>query len=407
MKKLVERFLKYIRFDTSSDAGSQQIPSTLGQLELGRCLREELERMGAEARMIKSGVVYGHLASNSKRKDIPAIGFIAHMDTPQNLNCRDIKPNFIKKYDGNPVVLNQKLGIALDPKKDTFLKELIGHDLITTDGTTILGADDKAGIAELMTMMDILVQNPQIEHGDVYVAFSVDEEIGRGIEYFDLDLFPCDFAYTVDIDGNDIHCLDYESICGGWVEVAVRGKPVHPGTGTGVLRNASVMAMEFHQALPLRLDPFYSKEYEGINHLADFSGKVDCAHMKYRVSNFEEDGLWEQMKNFERIAEKLNEKYSYPAFSVTMRQSYSNMKKYIERDMRSVEYAARAMKAVGLNVKHRPIRGGTDGALLSQKGILTPNLNNGSYNALSYHEVVSVDYMKKCVELFVKIVTVE
>jgi len=256
-------------------------------------------------------------------------------------------------------------------------------------------------------MMEILVRNPKIRHGDVYVAFSVDEEIGKGIEYFDLDLFPCDFAYTVDIDGNDIHCLDYETVCGGWVEVFVRGVPVHPGTGTGIIRNASAMAMEFHQMLPSGLDPFSSSGYEGINHLTDFSGKVDYAHMKYRVSNFDEDGLWEQMRNFEREAEKLNEKYGYLAFSVTMSQSSSNMKTYIERDMRSVEYAARAMEAIGLKVRHCPIRGGTDGVLLSQRGIPAPNLNNGSYHALSYREVVSVDYMKKCVELFLKIVTLE
>lgn len=407
MEKLVERFLRYIQIDTASDRDSETIPSTPGQLELGRLLLKELKEMGVEAWMIESGVVYGHLPANCEKEGVPAIGFVAHMDTPQNLNCQNIKPRFVNKYEGGTIVLNEEYGLTLDPEKNSFLRDLVGQDLITTDGTTILGADDKAGVAELMTMMDTLARNPQMKHGDVYAAFSVDEEIGKGIEYFDFDRFPCDFAYTVDIDGNDIHCLDYETICDGWVEVFVRGRPTHPGTGTGVLRNACLLAMELHEELPVQLDPFISKDYEPYNHLVDFSGKMDFAHMRYRAANFDEAALWEQMEDFQHIADRLNEKYGYPAFTVKFWQSAGNMRTYIEKDMQSVYLAQKAMQAVGLKACHQPIRGGTDGILMSKRGIPTPNLNNGSYNALSYDEVVSVDYMKKCVELLLKIVEAE
>ena len=407
MDRLVERFLSYIAIDTSSDPASDRIPSTAGQLTLGKKLLEELSRLGVRAQMDKNGIVYGHLPANSRKSGLPAIGFVAHMDTPPGLNSRGIRLRFIKNYDGSPIILHEKNQLILAPEQDPFLPGLIGHDLITTDGTTILGADDKAGIAELVTMLDILVHNPGFAHGPVYTAFSVDEEIGRGMACFDPELFPCDFAYTVDIDGNDISCLDYETFCGGWTEVNVLGRPMHPGTGAGILRNACTMAMELHCSLPLRLDPYYSREYEGIIHLAAFTGRPEHAHMRYRVCSFEENVLWEQMHQIERAAKALNTAYGFPAFSVSMRQSSSNIKTCVMRDPRCLEYAKRAMAAAGLLVKHRPIRGGTDGIPLAERGIPAPNLNNGSYHALSFQEMVSVTQMKQCVEIFLKIVSAD
>lgn len=407
MEKTVERFLKYIEFDTSSDGNSANIPSTNGQLQLGRYLVKELEELGAEAKLSDSGIVYACVRSNSRKNDIPAIGFLAHMDTPPGLKATEIRPKFIHSYDGGRIVFDESLNLFMEPETCTFLKDLTGHELIVSDGTTILGADDKAGVAELVTLLDTLLHNPSIEHGDVYAAFTVDEEIGKGMEYFDTELFPCAFAYTVDIDANDIHCLNYETICSGRVEVSVRGKPVHPGSATGILRNASQMAMEFHGMLPQGLDPFYSSGYEGFNHLCEIEGKVDYALLKYRIGNFDRDGLWEQMRQFERIGSQLNEKYGYDAFSVTMKQVADNLKHYIGQDTRCLEKAKEAMKAVGLKGLHRPVRGGTDGVVLSKKGIPTPNLNNGSYNARGYFEVLSVDYMKKCVELLVEIARVK
>lgn len=407
MDKLVDRFLKYITFDTHSDRDSHSIPSTKGQLTFAKELMKELEQLNISVIKDKSGIVYAHIDSNCVDEDIPTIGFIAHMDTPPHLRACDIQPRIIKNYDGKNIIINKDLGLMMDSDKYLFLKDLIGHDVIVSDGTTILGADDKAGIAELMTMLDILVHDPSIKHGNIYVAFTVDEELGKGMEYFDLDLFPCDFAYTVDIDANDIHCLDYETICGGQVDVSVRGKPVHPGSGKGVLINASLLAMEFHNMLPKELDPYISNGYDGFNHLFDMTGQVDYANLKYRIGNFNDDDLWKQMQYFEKIAQQLNQKYNYQAFTVSMKQTAYNMKKYIEKDKRCLDYAIKAMKSLGLEVQHKPIRGGTDGSLLSQRGIPAPNLNNGSYNALSYFELVSIDYMKTCVKLFLKIISIK
>lgn len=406
MDKLVERFLQYIKYNTVSENDTIKKPSTEGQLLFGKYLKDELEKNGISVQISEYGVVYAHVDSNVPKGSAPTIGFVAHMDTPPDFNADNIHPQFISKYDGGIIIVNKELGLQMTPAEYPFLNDLVGHEIIHTDGTSILGADDKASIAEVVTMLITLVDHPEIKHGDVYAAFTVDEEIGKGIEYFDLSMFPCDFAYTVDIDGNDVHCLDYETICNGRVDVTVTGKPVHPGNAAGVIQNASELAMKFHNMLPKELNPYYSTEYEGFNHLQEFTGKVDYAYLRYRVANFENDGLWNQMRQFETIAKEMNDALGYSAFSVKMNQRSYNMRDYIMKDPRCLEYGQKAMQKVGLKGTHRPIRGGTDGSLLSIKGLPTPNISNGSYNAISYFEMVSVTYMRKCVELLLEIVTV-
>lgn len=401
--KLKARFLSYIHQNTMSQIDTKCIPSTDGQVAFAHRLAAELQAMGISVEVSQAGVVYAMVPAN--QPDRPAIGFVAHMDTPPGFRCEEIHPIYIENYDGGTITVNKDLGFSLSPEEYGFLSGLVGHELMLSDGTSILGADDKAGVAEVVTLLELLASHPDLPHGDVYGAFTVDEEIGKGIEYFELDKFPCDFAYTVDTDGNDLRCLDYETICDGRVDVRVTGKPMHPGIGTGVIRNACALAMEFHSMLPAELDPFVAKDRDGFDHLQEFVGQVDAATLRYRVANFEETELWTQMRLFQHIAEVLNEKYGYAAFQVTMRQTAANMKQYIMKDLRCIEYAVRAIEAAGIAVRHAGIRGGTDGALLSKRGLLAPNINTGAYNALSYFELVSVDDMCKCVEILLRIVS--
>jgi tripeptide aminopeptidase len=400
---LKNRFLSYIGKNTMSAIDRESIPSTKGQKDFAEALIEELRDAGIAAEMGEAGVVYAKVPATSASR--PSIGFVAHIDTPPDFKCEDIHPIRVEKYDGGVIEVNSEKGFYLSPDEYKFLSGLTGHELILSDGTTVLGGDDKAGVAEIVTMLEILAGDPEIEHGDVIGVFSTDEEIGKGMDHLDFEKFDCDFAYTVDTDGNDIRCLDYETVCDGRVDVTVTGKPVHPGIGTGVIRNASILAMEFHSMLPKELDPFVSKGNEGFDHLQEFNGLVDSAEMRYRVANFDEDALWEQMREFQAIADSLNEKYGYPAFDVKMRQTAVNMKKNVLKDTRCIYYAVQAMESSGLPVKHVGIRGRTDGAGLSSRGVPAPNINTGSYNALSYFELVSVDEMCKCTEILLRIVT--
>lgn len=399
---VVDRFLKYVSFDTESSSQSTTTPSTLKQLDLAKYLKEEMEKMGLQqVTLEKSGIVYATLPSNTN-EDSVKIGFIAHMDTSPDMSGKDVKARIIKDYKGETIVLNKDLGIKMSPKDFPSLLRNLHHDLIVTDGTTLLGADDKAGIAEILEMVQYFIDHPDIKHGDIKIAFTPDEEVGRGTENFDVEKFDANYAYTV--DGGEINYIDYENFNAASCKVMIKGKSIHPGSAKGKMVNASLVAMEFHHLLPVFDNPAYTSGYEGFNHLIDINGQCEEAIMNYIIRNHDRQLLEKQKQDFKNAMNFLNQKYGYEIIQLEITDSYSNMKEHIEKDMRVIEVAQKAMVNIGLTPRSSAIRGGTDGANLTYNGLLCPNLGTGGYNAHGKYEYCSIDLMNKSVALLIEIV---
>lgn len=401
-QELIERFTSYVKVNTQSNDDSDTCPSTPGQLDLARLLVDELKALGMEeVTMDENGYVMATLPANTD-KDIPTIGFLSHVDTATELSGEGVNPQLVKNYDGKDIVLNEAQGVVLSPKDFPELHNYIGHTLVTTDGTTLLGADDKAGITEIMTAMAYLLSNPEIKHGKVRVAFTPDEEIGRGPHRFDVEAFNARYAYTV--DGGPLGELEYESFNAAQATLTFKGKNVHPGTAKNKMVNAAKIAMEFNSRLPVEEAPESTEGYEGFYHLSSISGDVELTKLRYIIRDFDRDNFNARKQNMENIVKSLQEKYGTERISIELKDQYYNMREKIEPVKHIVDIAYKAMKNVGVEPDIKPIRGGTDGSQLSYMGLPTPNIFTGGENYHGRYEYVSVDNMQKATEVIVEIV---
>ena len=399
--EIKERFLNYVSFDTQSVENSQTVPSTSKQLKLGKYLVEELQSLGIENALLNEyGVVYGTIPSNNNHQG-DVIGFIAHMDTSPDASGKDIHPQIIKDYQGQKITLNEDKKLYLDPEQYPQLLHLIHHDLITTDGTTLLGADDKAGIAIIMQMVEYLHTHPEFKHNDIQIAFTPDEEIGCGSNHFDVKYFNADYAYT--IDGGDIHIVEYENFNAFSAKVNIHGRSIHPGSAKNKMINSTRVAYEFDSLLPVHMRPESTEGYEGFNHLHAIQGTCEETTMDYIIRNHDLQQAKKQCQEFIDIVEFLNKKYGYQIIDLTITESYLNMKEALKDHMFIVEQALAAIKENGLDAYCSPIRGGTDGARLTFMGLPCPNLGTGGFNYHGPYEYCSLTMMEKQVEILLHI----
>ena len=402
MSKVVENFLKYISYDTKSDEESITVPSTIGQMVLAKELVRSLKAMGLkEASVDDNGYVMATIESNVE-KIVPTIGFIAHMDTAPDISGKDVKPKFVYNYDGEDIILNKEKNIVLSPKDFPELKNYIGKTIITTDGTTLLGADDKAGIAEIMAAAEHLMQNPNIKHGKIRIGFTPDEEVGRGADIFDVKKFGADFAYTM--DGGLIGELEYENFNAAGVKISIHGRNVHPGSAKGKMIHSSLIANEFINLMPQNETPATTEGYEGFYHLISINGEVEETKLQYIIRDFDSENFENRKIFIKNIADKLNDKYGSAAVELEIKDQYFNMKEKIEPVKHIVDTAFLALKEVGVNPIMQPIRGGTDGARLSFMGLPTPNIFAGGHNFHGKYEFIPTFAMEKAVDVILKIV---
>ena len=402
MENLIKRFVKYAKVHTTSNEDSETVPSTEIQKDLGKILVEDLKEIGlSDAYMDDKGYVYATLKSNTD-KNLKKIGFIAHMDTSPAASGENVNPQIHRNYDGGDIVVNKEKNIVLSPNEFSILSEKVGKTIITSDGTTLLGADDKAGITEIIEALKYIIENPQIEHSDIKVCFTPDEEVGRGADFFDVEGFNTDFAYTV--DGGEIGELEYENFNASSVDIKIIGKSVHPGSAYNVMINAASVATEFHSMVPQNEVPEKTKGYEGFYMLTSISGEVDEAKLSYILRDFDLDGLNQRKAKIEEIAKILQQKYGEDRIIVEIKDSYYNMKEKIEPVMYIIDLAKKAMKDADIEPKIVPIRGGTDGARISYMGIPTPNLFTGGYNFHGYYEYAVAEEMEKAKEVIINIV---
>ncbi|MBO5518453.1 MAG: peptidase T [Firmicutes bacterium] len=400
---IVERFLKYVSFETTSDETSETCPSSPKELELGRYLAEEMKAIGLEnAGIDKDGYIYGWLPASPGCESEPTIGFIAHMDTSDGASGADIKPRTIH-YEGGDIVLNDK--VSIDEKTFGVLKNYVGQDLIVTDGTTLLGADDKAGVAEILTAMEYLIAHPEVKHGRIAVGFTPDEEIGRGADRFDIKGFGADFAYTV--DGGTLGELEYENFNAATAVVTVHGVNVHPGSAKNKMKNSALMAMEYAGLLPADQRPEHTEGYEGFMHLLHIEGSETKTEMVYIVRDHDMTKFAEKKIVMKAAADFMNAKYGEGTVELSIKDSYFNMKQYIEPVMYIIDRAKKAYEDAGVTPVVQPIRGGTDGSHLSENGLPCPNLSTGGENFHGEREFVSIQAMHKMVEVIVNIAKVQ
>ncbi|WP_425456516.1 peptidase T [Cohnella pontilimi] len=398
---MIKRFLSYVQVDTKSDDDSETCPSTPGQLTLGRMLAEELKAIGMEeVTMDENGYVMATLPSNTD-KQVPTIGFLAHLDTATEFSGADVKPQIVDNYDGKDIVLNPEQQIVLSPEQFPDLKKYVGHTLITTDGTTLLGADDKAGIAEITTAMEYLIRHPEIKHGKVRVCFNPDEEIGRGPHKFDVAAFNANVAYT--LDGGELGELEYESFNAAEAKISIQGKVVHPGYAKGKMVNAVKIAMELGSKLPAQEAPEYTEGYEGFYHLQLLNGDVDHAKLQYLIRDHSRDRFNARKARLTEIVSELQSVYGEDRIQLSLKDQYYNMREKIEPVKEVVDIAHEAMENLGIKPIIKPIRGGTDGSQLSYMGLPTPNLFAGGENWHGRFEYVSVETMEKAVDVIVEI----
>ncbi len=399
--ELIDRFISYVVIDTQSNDESNTCPSTPGQLTLANKLVDELKSIGLEDISIdENGYVMATLPANTD-KEVPTIGFLAHLDTATDFTGNGVNPLLHENYDGNDIVLNEDLHIVLSPKDFPNLKNYIGHHLITTDGTTLLGADNKAGIAEIMTAMAYLVQHPEIKHGKIRVAFTPDEEIGRGPHKFDVDQFAATYAYTV--DGGPIGELQYESFSAAAAKITIKGNNIHPGTAKGKMVNSAKIAMELNSLLPSEEAPEYTEGYEGFYHLLSFHGDVEKTALSYIIRDFDRTSFNNRKATMEKIVTNLNEKYGQGTIELELQDQYFNMREKIEPVKEIVDIAHEAMTKLGIEPIIEPIRGGTDGSQLSYMGLPTPNIFTGGENFHGKFEFISIDNMLKATNVIVEI----
>ncbi|MCM3495885.1 peptidase T [Paenibacillus lactis] len=401
-KEVIDRLIRYAQIDTQSDETSNTCPSTPGQLTLGRLLVDELKEIGMEdVTMDENGYVMATLPANTD-KDIPTIGFLAHVDTATDFTGAGVKPQIVEDYDGGDIVLNANQNVVLSPRDFPELANYKGHTLITTDGTTLLGADDKAGIAEIMTAMSYLIQHPELKHGKIRVAFTPDEEIGRGPHKFDVEAFGAKYAYTM--DGGPVGELQYESFNAAAALVTCKGKNVHPGTAKAKMVNAAKIAMEVHGMLPAEEAPEFTEGYEGFFHLTSIEGDVELTELRYIIRDHDRERFEERKAKLASIVEELQQKYGAERIVLQMRDQYYNMREKIEPVIEVVEIAKAAMENLGIRPIIEPIRGGTDGSQLSYMGLPTPNIFTGGENYHGRYEYVSADTMVQAVQTIVEIV---
>ena len=408
MSTVVDKFLKYVTIDTQSDEDSTTSPSTEKQKDLARLLVGELKEMGAsDVRMDEEyGYVYATIPSTLKEegKEVPVIGFIAHMDTSPAVSGKAVRPRIVENYDGKDIVLNQELNIILPVEENPELLEYEGKKLIVTDGTTLLGADDKAGVAEIMTMAQTLLAHPEKEHGTIRIAFTPDEEVGRGVDHFDVEGFQADYAYTV--DGGALGELEYESFNAAGARLHVNGYSVHPGSAKNKMLNAILLAQEFQSLLPVFETPAATEGYEGFYHADRMTGTVESAQADYIIRDHSRELFEKKKAYFREAADFLNKKYGKEIFTVEMQDSYYNMKEKIyPENAHLIDTAVKAMEEAGVTPLIAPIRGGTDGSRLSFMGLPCPNLCTGGMNYHGRYEYVCIESMEKCVEIILNIIS--
>lgn len=404
MSKVLDRFLHYVSFDTQSMDDQEQVPSTEKQLALAKALKEELEAMGAsQVRMSEHGYVYAVIPATADHP-VKSLGFVTHMDTAPAMSGKDVKPRIVERYDGQDLVLNEEKKIVMRVKDFPGMLDCVGKDLIVTDGTTLLGADDKAGVAEIMTMAEFFLSHPEIPHGKICIGFTPDEEVGRGADFFDVEHFGADAAYTV--DGGPVGELEYENFNAASGKVDICGRGVHPGSAKGAMVNALLVGMEFQSMLPAFENPMYTEGYEGFFHLDQMAGDVESAHLEYIIRDHDREAFEKKKALFEEVSRYLNVKYGEGTVLTAVKDSYYNMKEQIEPDhLYLIDTAKEAMKSLDIKPLVSPIRGGTDGARLSYMGLPCPNLSTGGYNFHGKYEFIPVQSLEQMVEVLKKIVT--
>ena len=407
MSSVVDKFLRYVKIDTQSWSPSDTFPSTEKQKDLGRLLAKELQEMGASDVKFDEqfGYVYATIPSTLKEgKAAPVLGFISHMDTAMAVSGKDVKPRIVENYPGGDIVLNEALSVVLREEENPELAGYVGKSLIVTDGTTLLGADDKAGVAEIMTMAEYLLAHPEIEHGTIRIGFTPDEEVGGGVDHFDVEGFGADYAYTV--DGGELGELEYENFNAADVVLHVNGYSVHPGSAKGKMKNAILLAQEFQAMLPVHEAPEATEGYEGFYHPGTIQGNVEHVDVDYIIRDHDREKFEEKKAFFLKTAEFLNGKYGVDTFVVEMEDSYYNMKeKIMPENAHLINNAAKAMEMADVKPLISPIRGGTDGARLSFMGLPCPNLCTGGLNFHGKYEYICIESMEKVVQILLNIIS--
>lgn len=402
MSEVIEKFLRYVAIDTESMDDQKQVPSTEKQRTLAKLLADELIEMGASnVRISPNSYVYADIPATTEKK-VPSLGFISHMDTAPSFSGKDVKPQIISNYQGDDICLNQTLGISMGPGQFPDLLKYVGKTLITTDGTTLLGADDKAGVAEIMTMAQYFLSHPELPHGEIHIGFTPDEEVGRGADFFDVKGFEADLAYTV--DGGELGELEYENFNAAGTKVHIHGTNIHPGTAKHMMKNSLLIAHEFHSLLPVFDNPMYTEGYEGFFHLDGMSGDVEHTEMVYIIRDHDMEKFQNKKELMQAAADFINKKYGSGTLVLDMTDSYYNMKEKILPHMELIDLAKETMTELGIEPKITPIRGGTDGARLSFMGLPCPNLCTGGHNFHGKYEFICAESMEKVTELLIHLV---
>ena len=397
---VTDLFLSYVKFDTQSDDTTNMTPSTPGQMEFARYLKGELEKMGLEEITLDANGYLMATLPATTTKDVPVVGFIAHLDTAPDMSGRHVKPRIVEKYEGGDITLNQEQGIVLSPNEFPEMLNYIGQDLIVTDGTTLLGADDKAGIAEIVSAVAYLQAHPEIEHGKIRIAFNPDEEIGQGAHKFDVELFGAEFAYTM--DGGAVGELEYENFNAAGAKITIKGRNVHPGSAKHKMINSIRVANQFIQMLPRWETPEHTEGYEGFYHLVGINGSVEETTLTYIIRDHDRDRFERRKREIEHLVRKTNEEYP-GCCTAEINDQYYNMREKIEPVMHIISLAEEAMREAGVEPKVQPIRGGTDGAQLSFKGLPCPNIFAGGENFHGRSEFVPIQSMEKARDVVINI----
>ena len=401
-KEVFERFLKYIKVDTQSDDNSETYPSTKKQFDIAKILQSELQEMGLkDVSLDEHCYLMATLPANTTKK-IPTIGFIAHMDTSPDMSGANVNPQILQNYDGKNIILNKEKNIVLDINEFPELPEYTGQTLITTDGNTLLGADDKAGIAEIMTAVKYLIDHPEIKHGEIKIGFTPDEEIGRGVDKFDVKKFNAEFAYT--LDGGGIGELEYENFNAAHAKIIFNGRNIHPGYAKDKMINAMILAMEFNSLLPVNERPEFTQDYEGFYHLIKMEGSVENASIQYIIRDHNREKFEAKKVFIKQTVDYMNLKYRENTVVLELKDQYFNMREQVEKTFHIVETAQKAMEELNIIPKVVPIRGGTDGSRLSFMGLPCPNIFAGGHNFHGKMEYVPVESMEKAVQVILKIV---
>lgn len=400
--KLLERFLRYISVDTQSDPNSKTFPSTAKQLNLSRMLVDELQSLGiVGAHLDDHGYVMATLPANTD-KEVPVIGFLAHVDSSPDMKADQIKPQIIKNYQGGDICLNKDMDIHLKLSDFPELDKYKGQTLITTDGTTLLSADDKAGIAEIMTAIEYLAENQEVKHGTIKIGFTPDEEIGKGVDHFDVQKFGAQFAYT--LDGGELGELEYENFNAAFAKISINGRNIHPGTAKGKMKNAIIMASEFNDMLPVFDRPEHTEGYEGFFHIMRFEGVVEQAEIQYIVRDHNREKFENQKQLLREVAAFMNRKYGERTVQIELTDQYYNMREKVEPVYHIVEIAEKAMLELGIKPIIKPIRGGTDGSRLSYMGLPCPNIFAGGHNFHGKYEFIPLESMEKATQVILKVI---